>query len=95
MKNKRNDFLLHTHFLTRIIISLFYCCKKVFYLCKDMDDWEKNNETLLLDYAYAERVCTDFETKNLREFYDLPVPSNTLLLADIFENFRNMCLENI
>ena len=32
MKNKRNDFLLHTHFLTRIIISLFYCCKKVFYL---------------------------------------------------------------
>ena len=44
------------------------------------------------DYAHAKRVCKDFEIKNLTEYHDLYVRSNTLLLADIFESFRNMCL---
>ena len=38
------------------------------------------------------RVCKDFETKNLVEYHDLYVQSDTLLLAGIFENFRNMCI---
>ena len=29
----------------------------------------------------------------LGEYHDLYVKSNTILLADVFENFRNMCLE--
>ena len=45
------------------------------------------------DYAHAKRVCKDFETKNLGKYHDLSVQSNTLLLTDISENFRNMCLE--
>ena len=45
------------------------------------------------DYAHTERVCKDFEIKNLEEHYSLFVQSDTLLLADVFENFRNMCLE--
>ena len=45
------------------------------------------------DYAHAKIVCKDFEIKNLGEYHDLYVQSNTLLLADVFENFRNMCLE--
>ena len=45
------------------------------------------------DYAHARKVFKNFEIKNLREYHDLYVHSNTLLLPDVLENFRNMCLE--
>ena len=45
------------------------------------------------DYMHAKRVCKDFEIKHLGECHDLHVQSNTLLLVDLFENFRNMCLK--
>ena len=45
------------------------------------------------DYTHAKRVCEDSEIKNLGEDHDFFVQSDTLLLADVFENFRNMCLE--
>ena len=44
------------------------------------------------DYAHAKRVYKDFEIKILGEYYNLYVESDTLLLADVFENFRNICL---
>ena len=31
--------------------------------------------------------------KNLGEYHDLHVESDTLLLADVFENIQNMCLK--
>ena len=43
------------------------------------------------DYAQLKRVSKDFEIKKLGEYPDLYVQSDTLLLADVFESFRNMC----
>ena len=46
------------------------------------------------DYAHANNVFKKFNINNLGGYHDLYVRSDTLLLADIFENFRQSCLEN-
>ena len=61
--------------------------KQDFYIHLDMGDITD------ADYAHEKRVCKDFEIKNLGEFHDLYVQSDTLLLSDVFENFRNTCLK--
>ena len=45
------------------------------------------------DYVHAQKVWDIFEINNLGDHHDLYVQSDTLLLADVYENFRNMCLE--
>ena len=45
------------------------------------------------DYAQEKKVSKDFEIKHLGEFRDLYIQSDTLLLADVIENFRNMCIK--
>ena len=60
---------------------------KDFYSHLNMED------IINADYAHAKRVCKDFEIKNLGEYYDLCGQSDTLLLAIVFEKFRNMCIK--
>ena len=43
------------------------------------------------DYAHAQKVFEELTLKNLGNYHDLNVQGDTLLLADVFENFRN-CL---
>ena len=46
-----------------------------------------------IDYRYGNNVFKRFKLKNLGEYHDLSIQSDTLLLADVFENFRNTCLK--
>ena len=41
------------------------------------------------DYAPAQKVFEEFKLKKLGSYHDLYVQSHTLLLADVFEKFRN------
>ena len=45
------------------------------------------------DYAYYKKVLKELFLKNFRDYYDLYVQCDTLLLADVFENFRNKCID--
>ena len=45
------------------------------------------------DYIHAQTVWKEFDIKNLGEYHDLYVQSDTLLLADVLENLRDKCLE--
>ena len=46
-----------------------------------------------VDYRHAKRVFKEFNIKNLGEYHDLFVQSDPWFLADVFENFRNKCIE--
>ena len=43
-----------------------------------------------IDYRHANNVFKRFELENLGQYHDLYVQRDTLLLADVFENFRDM-----
>ena len=45
------------------------------------------------DYQHAQKVCEVFEIKTHGEYHNLYVQSEKLLLADVFENFRNKCIK--
>ena len=44
------------------------------------------------DYSHAKRVYKDFKIKNLVEYHDLYAQSDILLIADVFQKFRILCL---
>ena len=61
--------------------------KKYFYSNLNMENIDD------IDYRHGNNIFKRFELKNLGEYHDLYFQSDTLLLADVFENFRNKCLE--
>ena len=58
--------------------------------------FSKLNDSNISDEAFdhAQRIWKEFRVKNLGEYHDLYLKSDVLLLADVFEEFRNVCMEN-
>ena len=61
--------------------------KKPFYTKLNLEDITDE------DYSHAQKVWDVFEIKNLGEYHDLYIQLDTLLLVDVFEKFRNTCIE--
>ena len=96
-------------FCSKDLNKFILLLRKGVYPYEYMDNWERFDETLPdkesfysslntkniddIDYRHGNNVFKKFELKNLREYHDLYVQSDTLLLADVFENFRNKCIK--
>ena len=61
--------------------------KEAFYSKLNLEDISDE------DYAHAQEVWEIFEIQNCGEYHDLCAPSDTLLLADVFENFEDKFIE--
>ena len=61
--------------------------KEDFYSNLNMEDIDD------IDYRHGNNVFKRFKLENLGQYHDLYVQSDTLLLADVFENVRGMCVK--
>ena len=46
-----------------------------------------------IDYRHGNNVFEIFKLENLGDYHDLYVKSDTLLLVDVFQNVRDMCIK--
>ena len=46
------------------------------------------------DYKHVNRVWKEFGLKYLEEYHDLYLKTDVILLANVFEAFRKVCLKN-
>ena len=46
------------------------------------------------DYKHAHAVWDEFDMKTFKDYHNLYNVSDVLLLADVFENFRDVCMKN-
>ena len=61
--------------------------KDDFYSNLNMEDIDD------IDYRHGNNVFKGFKLENLGDYHDLYVQSDILLLADVFEKFRDMCIK--
>ena len=62
--------------------------KSAFYF--KLNDSNINDE----DYEHAQTVWKEFGCKTFLDYHDIYNISDVLLLADVFENFRDVCMNN-
>ena len=46
------------------------------------------------EYEHAQNVWKEFNCKTMRDYHDLYLKTDVLLLADVMENYRNVCIDN-
>ena len=84
--------------------------KEGIYPYEYITDWDKFKETKLPpreafysklnmagvreDYEHANRTWKEFGLKDLGEYHDLYLKTDVILLANVFEEFRKVCLKN-
>ena len=61
--------------------------KEDFYSNLNMEDISD------IDYRHANNVIKRFKLENLGNYHDLYVQSDTLILVDVFNNFRDMSIK--
>ena len=62
--------------------------KKAFYSNLDMPNVGDE------DYEHSQKVWHTFNIKNLGEYHDLYLKTDVILLANVFEAFRDTCIEH-
>ena len=104
IKKFKNTYSFCNNDLNKFVLLL----RKWVYSYEYADTWERFSEISLpskedfysnlnmediIDYRHANNVFKVFKLENLGDYHDLYVQSDTLLLADVFNNFRDMCLK--
>ena len=51
-------------------------------------------DILKVDYIHAQKIWKEFGMKTMKNYHDLYLELDVLLLADVFENFREVCMDN-
>ena len=62
--------------------------KQSFY--SKLNDWDITDK----DFEHALNVWKHFKMTTFREYRDLYLKTDVLLLADVFEDFKNVCMKN-
>ena len=58
--------------------------------------YSKLNDESISDeqYGHAKNVWVGFQCKTMRDYHDLYLKTDVLLLADVMENYHNVCIKN-
>ena len=109
IKNVLKDLRIYefTKALTNLVMETLYnefilMLRKGFYAHKYMGSWERFDETYRslnmeditdVHCRYVRRVFKNVDIKNLGNYLDLYIQSDTFLLDNVSKNFKNKCIE--